>query len=122
LTEMVQDWEAKAGQAEAKADQAEAKANQAEAKANQAEAKADQAEAKAGQAEAKADQAIAALREGILAALATRGLPIADDARARVLTCEEPALLQRWLLRALSATAAADVLADEHAGGEHGGS
>jgi len=84
-----------------------------EAKAEQAEAKAEQAEAKAEQAETKAEQAIGGLRAGILAALEARAVPVADEVRARIQACEEPATLQRWLLRALSAASAEEALSAE---------
>ncbi|XYI02818.1 hypothetical protein ACMHYB_24950 [Sorangium sp. So ce1128] len=51
------------------------------------------------------------LREAILAALEMRQLPLPDEARARVLSCQEPATLQRWLLRAMSASSLDEVFA-----------
>jgi Uma2 family endonuclease len=86
-----------------------AKAEQATAIAEQATAKAEQATAKAEQATAKAEQATAALREGILAVLDARGLSCPDDARARLMSCDEPAILQRWLSRAKTAGSATEV-------------
>lgn len=77
------------------------------------EAKADEAAAKADEAAATVDQALAGLRTGILAVLETRGIPCPDDARALVASCQDPVTLQRWLLRALTASTAAEALADE---------
>ena len=83
-----------------------------EAKAEEAEARADQAGTKVEQAEAKVEQAVSSIRESVLAVLAARGIPGADDARARVMACDDLAVLQRWLVRALSATAAGDVFSE----------
>jgi Uma2 family endonuclease len=69
-------------------------------------------EAKAEQAEAKVEQALASTRENLLAVLAARGIPGTDDARARVAACEDLALLQRWLVRALSATSVGEVFSE----------
>jgi Uma2 family endonuclease len=75
-----------------------------EAKADQAAAEADQAAAKADQAAAKADEALAAVRAGILAALVARGLTAPEPLRQRIASCDDPAVLQPWLLAALTAT------------------
>jgi|SRR5580700_6681484 hypothetical protein len=84
------------------------------AKVEQAASKVERAEAKADENAARADRAIAALRAGILTALDTRGIAATDDLRARVLSCDEPATLQRWLLRALEVTLATEIFsADE---------
>ena len=76
---------------------------------DEAAAKAEQAAAKAEQAAAKAEQAVTGLRGGVFAALEARGLPCPDDVRARLMQCDDPATLQRWLLRALSASTAAEL-------------
>jgi Uma2 family endonuclease len=68
--------------------------------------------AKAEQAEAKAEQAVASMRENVLAVLAVRGIPCGDAVRARVMTCDDLALLQRWLVRAFSATSEQDVFSE----------
>jgi Uma2 family endonuclease len=65
-------------------------------------------EAKAQQAEAKAEQATAGLREGVLAVLDARGIACPDDARERLMSCDDPSVLQRWLARAKSAGSAAE--------------
>lgn len=72
-------------------------------------------EEKAEQAETRAEQAIVGLRTGILAALEARGIPLSDELRARVLSCDEPMILQRWLLRGLSAISAGEVFSAEDA-------
>lgn len=72
----------------------------------------DSLEAKAEQAETKVEQAVASTRENILAVLAARGIPVTGDDRARVMLCDDLALLQRWLVRALSVTSAGDVFTD----------
>ena len=72
-------------------------------------------EANAELAEAKAELAMVGLRTGILAALEARGIVVEEGIRARVLGCDEPRLLQRWLLRALSAGEAREVFEAEDA-------
>ncbi|WP_437731780.1 Uma2 family endonuclease [Sorangium sp. So ce1335] len=82
-----------------------------EARAEQAQAQAEQAQAQAAQAQAQAEQAMAGLREAILATLSLRGIACPDEPRARLLACQEPATLQRWLLRAMSAGSLDEILA-----------
>lgn len=69
-------------------------------------------EAKAEHAEAKVEQAVASMRENVLAVLAARAVPGTQDARARVMSCDDLALLQLWLVRALSATSAEDIFTE----------
>lgn len=69
-------------------------------------------EAKAEHAEAKVEQAVASMRENVLAVLAARAVPGTQDARARVMSCDDLTLLQRWLVRALSATSAGDIFTE----------
>jgi Uma2 family endonuclease len=66
-------------------------------------------DAKAGEAEAKAEAAIAGLHAGILGAFDARAVPVTDEQRARVLACDDPATLQRWLLRAVAVATADEV-------------
>lgn len=54
--------------------------------------------------------ALDGLRAAVLAALETRGLACPDELRARVLASDDPAALQRWLLRALTVARAEDVV------------
>src|SRR3990172_8068873 len=49
--------------------------------------------------------------KAILAVLEARGVPVAEEARARTPGCYDPALLRRWLPRAITA-AVDDLLAD----------
>jgi Uma2 family endonuclease len=67
-------------------------------------------EAKADEAEAKVEQALSGLRAGVLAALEARAISCSEEARARVMNCDDPSTLQRWLLRALTAISAAEAL------------
>jgi Uma2 family endonuclease len=62
-------------------------------------------QAKAGDAEAL----LSAFRDSILAVLADRGVPCSGDARARLLSCSDPAELQRWMLAAMRAETAEDI-------------
>jgi hypothetical protein len=76
------------------------------------EAKARQAEARIEQAQAKVEQGLASMRESILAVFASRGIAATDEDRTRLSECDDLARLQRWLVRALSAAAAAEVLSE----------
>ena len=49
-----------------------------------------------GKAEGKA--------EGLLAVMAARGLAVSATTRKRVMACRDPAQLDRWLVRAATAT------------------
>lgn len=49
-------------------------------------------------------QAIAGLKQALLAALEARSIPCPAPLRARVDACDDPAVLQGWLLRALAAS------------------
>jgi Uma2 family endonuclease len=69
-------------------------------------------EAKAEEAEAKVEQAVTSTRDNLLAVLAARGIPCGDDARIRVTGCDDLALLQRWLVRALTAASVGDVFSE----------
>ena len=46
----------------------------------------------------------------LLGALDVRGLPLPDHLRTRVMACNDPTDLQRWLLRALTASSARDAV------------
>src|SRR5262249_29742550 len=62
----------------------------------------------------KADQvaqAIEALRSSLIGLLAARGLAVSDEVRDRVATCDDPATLQKWLLRVMNAGSAEEVVA-----------
>lgn len=74
---------------------------QAATKLAKARARADQVATELAEANTRADQAMDALRATLLALL---------DARARVAACDDPATLQRWILRASIASSAAEAL------------
>jgi cobalamin synthase len=57
-----------------------------------------------GKAEGKA--------EAVLAVLAARRIAVPDEVRARISACADVALLDRWLARAITAIAAADVVSE----------
>jgi Uma2 family endonuclease len=71
--------------------------------------KADAAVAQADVAARVADRALAGLRAGLLAALEARGIPCSDEARGRIAACDDPALLERWLILAMRARTVAEV-------------
>ncbi len=102
LTGMVEELEAKAQLAEAEAEQAKAETEQAKAETEQAKARAEQAKA-------ETEQATAGLREAVLAVLGARGIACPDDARERLMSCDDPSVVQRWLARAMSAGSADEV-------------
>jgi predicted transposase YdaD len=65
------------------------------------------AEGKAkGKAEGKAEGEATA----VLTVLDTRGVPVPDAVRERILACADLAQLETWLRRAVTATTAADVV------------
>ncbi|MEP7121525.1 MAG: Uma2 family endonuclease [Byssovorax sp.] len=78
------------------------------AKAEQA---AVEATAKIEQAEAKAAQAIAGLREGVFVVLAARRIACSEEARARLMSCDDPSTLQRWIAKAATAESVEEVFA-----------
>ncbi|WP_159397072.1 Uma2 family endonuclease [Sorangium cellulosum] len=83
-----------------------------EARAEQAQAQAEQAQAQAEQAQAQAEQAMMGLQDAILAALEMRRIACSEEARLRLRSCQEPATLQRWLLRAMSARTLDELFAE----------
>lgn len=70
-------------------------------------------EAKAEEARVELDKARAGLQNGILALLAARGLALTEDDRDRIHACIETETLQRWLVRAATASAIGEVFAGE---------
>lgn len=80
------------------------------AKAEQAEAEAERAKAEVERTKATAEQALWGLRAGVLGALSARGLAVTEAQRERVQRCEDPSVLQGWLLRALSVASAEEAL------------
>ncbi len=63
-----------------------------------------------GRAEAKAEGIAAGIARSILQVLELRGLTVDERSRARILGCTDPAQLQAWLGRAVSAASAAGVV------------
>jgi hypothetical protein len=109
LQGMLEDLETRADEAQAQAGRAQAQAEQAQAEAGRAQAQAEHAQAEAGRAQAQAEQAMTGLRDAILALLGARQIPCPDEARARLQSCDDPATLQRWLLRATTAGSSDEV-------------
>jgi hypothetical protein len=50
--------------------------------------------------------------QALLTVLATRNIPVDEAARARVLGCQDRATLERWIARAVTASALAEVFAE----------
>jgi flagellar biosynthesis/type III secretory pathway protein FliH len=50
--------------------------------------------------------------EGILRILTVRGVHVEEEARQRILTCTDMAVLDRWFDRSLNATSLSEVLSD----------
>lgn len=73
-------------------------------------------EARADQAQGQADLALGGLRRGIGALIEARGLPCSDEDRARLAGCDDPAILQRWLLQATRAGSTEEIFAPEALG------
>jgi Uma2 family endonuclease len=65
--------------------------------------------AKADEAQTQAEAALTALREGITGLLGARGVACSDEARERLSSCGDAATLQRWLLRATTASTEEEV-------------
>ena len=49
--------------------------------------------------------------QSVLAILAARGVPVSEEAQARIRACGDLRRLDRWLIRAMSAASADEVLA-----------
>lgn len=93
-----------AGDLQVRADEAQAEIEHARGELERAQAEREQAQAERERAQAERERAVAGLQEGILAALLAREVPVSEEARARVQSCQEPGTLQVWLLRALTAS------------------
>lgn len=63
-------------------------------------------------AEGEAQGEVRGLAEGLLALLAVRGVALDDAARARIEGCKDAAELRRWLGRAATVSAVAELFAD----------
>lgn len=73
-------------------------------------AKADRDDAELAQVATRAEQAMAALRATVIALFEARGIACPEEARARVAACDDPPTLQRWILRATTASSAEEAL------------
>lgn len=62
-------------------------------------------------AKARAKREAAAKVAAVLAVLAARRIPVPDSVRARIETCQDVTILDRWIARAATAGSAEDVLA-----------
>ncbi|MER7106442.1 hypothetical protein [Streptomyces sp. NPDC000229] len=62
-----------------------------------------------GRTEGRAEQAA----KNVLLLLQRRAIPVSDEVRARITGCGDLELLERWLLRTLTATTADDIFTDE---------
>lgn len=62
-------------------------------------------------AEGKAEGRALGLAEGILSLLRARGLLVSEPVQARVLACRDLSTLDRWLVRAATASSDAEVIA-----------
>jgi len=69
-------------------------------------------EAKAEQAESKADRALLSLQESLLTIAQARGLVVSAQDEERIRGCAEPEILQRWLVRAVTAASLDETLAE----------
>jgi hypothetical protein len=64
-----------------------------------------------GKAEEKVEGAVSQGRAAVLAVVAVRGIELGEAERARIEACVDMAELSAWLMRAVSATSAAEVFA-----------
>ncbi|MEP7119651.1 MAG: Uma2 family endonuclease [Byssovorax sp.] len=87
-----------------------AKADETEGELARATARADQATTRADQVTVQRDEAITVLRTVLIGLLEARGVACPDEARARVAACDDPAILQRWILRAGTAASASEAI------------
>lgn len=62
-------------------------------------------------AEGRVEGRVEGRAESILTLLKARGLPVSEPVKARVLGCKDLSLLDRWLVRAASATSDTEVIA-----------
>jgi hypothetical protein len=89
----------------------ETKADRAQTDIERALADIERAQADAERAQADAERAYDALRGAVLSLLESRAIPCSGETRARVLASSDPVDLQRWALRAASASRIDDVFA-----------
>ena len=65
-----------------------------------------------GRAEGVAEGKAQGRADAILAILAARHIAVPDDIRARIASCSELPVLDRWLARAVTAASAGEVVSD----------
>ena len=53
------------------------------------------------------------LARGVLLTLADRGLDVSNEVRERIESCEDPELLETWVVRAWKIERAEDIFGDE---------
>jgi hypothetical protein len=63
-----------------------------------------------GRREGRTEGEVAARARDVLTVLQARGIAVPDAARERVLAQKDPARLERWLVKAASASSLAEVL------------
>ncbi len=63
-----------------------------------------------GEAAGRAAGEVEALRGSILDVFAARDLVVTDDVRQEIATCQDAAVLRRWLRRAVTAVSAVEIL------------
>ena len=61
-------------------------------------------------AEGKAEGETAGQARAILALLAARGISVSTEVRAQIEECKDPATLDRWIVRAATASSAEEVI------------
>ncbi len=66
---------------------------------------------KSGLAEGLKTGLIAGKIAALLTILATRGISLSEEARARIKACEDPETLDRWIALAVTASSLQDVMA-----------
>lgn len=62
-------------------------------------------------ADAKARGKVEGKAEALLTLLTSRGIPVSPSARSKILACSDLARIDRWLVKAVSATSADEILA-----------
>jgi hypothetical protein len=65
-----------------------------------------------GKAEGETSGVVKGKGEAIFAILATRGIAVDQEARARIEACRDAAMIDRWLVRAVTAASAGEIFVD----------
>lgn len=69
--------------------------------------------AKRHRAQGRQEGLAAGRASALLLVLETQGVEVRDEVRARIIDCRDPALLERWLRRALAGVSIASLFDDE---------